>query len=167
MKFVLGLGSNLASRWGDPETTIITAISALSGVGFHVDERSPLYLTRPMGPAGQPDYVNAVVTGYATLPPLGLLGRLKALERASGRSTGRRWAARTLDLDILDAGGLVGAVGTNRNLILPHAGLADRDFVLLPLSEIAPFWRHPVSRLRAASLLRQLKPSQRYVKQRL
>lgn len=89
-----------------------------------------------MGPAGQPDYVNAVMAIDTVLEPHQLLTDLQAIETAQGRvRLGERWGPRTLDLDILLYGDQI--MSTDR-LTVPHAGLAQREFVLYPLEEIAP-----------------------------
>jgi 2-amino-4-hydroxy-6-hydroxymethyldihydropteridine diphosphokinase len=97
---------------------------------------SSLYRSAPMGPANQPDYVNAVMAVETALAPLALLDALQALETAFGRVRhGERWGPRTLDLDILLYGSEI--LATDR-LTVPHPGLAEREFVLYPLQEIAP-----------------------------
>jgi len=89
-----------------------------------------------MGPADQPDYVNAVMAICTTLDAHTLLHALQAIEREQGRvRTGLRWGPRTLDLDLLIYGG---ERITNDELTVPHAGIAEREFVLYPLAEIAP-----------------------------
>jgi 7,8-dihydro-6-hydroxymethylpterin-pyrophosphokinase len=75
--------------------------------------------------------------------------RLHALEQAAGRRRRERWGPRTLDLDLLDYHGLL----RRHHLRLPHPGIAERDFVLVPIAEIAPRWRHPLSRKSAAAML--------------
>lgn len=129
----IGLGANL----GDPVMTIESARSAVSRIA---DVRelafSSLYRSTPMGPADQPDYVNAVMAVETTLAPLALLRELQIIETAYGRvRTGERWGPRTLDLDLLLYGDetIVSDV-----LTVPHPGIADREFVLYPLAEIAP-----------------------------
>lgn len=97
----------------------------------------------PAWPPGaeQADYINAVVEADAgALEPEGLYQKLRAVEAAFGRERRERWGARTLDLDLLSLEGFVGAFGP---LTLPHKRLHERAFVLLPLLEIAPDWRHP------------------------
>lgn len=97
---------------------------------------SSLYRSAPLGPANQPDYVNAVMAVETALAPLALLDALQALETAFGRVRhGERWGPRTLDLDILLYGSEI--LATDR-LTVPHPGLAEREFVLYPLQEIAP-----------------------------
>lgn len=89
-----------------------------------------------MGPPGQPDYVNAVAALLTALPAADLLAALQSIENAQGRRRdGPRWGPRTLDLDLL----LYGELAVNSDtLVLPHPGLAERPFVLVPLFEVAP-----------------------------
>lgn len=96
---------------------------------------SSLYRTPPMGPPGQPDYINAVAALSTRLTPHRLLDELQAIERAHARVRAERWGPRTLDLDIL----LFGEERlADARLSVPHPGIAERAFVLLPLCEIAP-----------------------------
>ncbi len=114
---------------------------------------SSLYETAGVGP-GQPGvFVNAVVGIECHCPPAALLRRLKMIERRAGPRSGYRWGPRTLDLDILDYRRLVTGwpekgrlndAAIRSQLILPHPLLHERPFVLQPLDEIAPYWRHPV-----------------------
>ncbi len=98
---------------------------------------SSLYATRPVGPADQPDFINAVAQLETRLSPLALLDQLQALEQRHGRVRERRWGPRTLDLDLLlfDDRRLV-----TPRLTLPHPEMVKRAFVLVPLAEIAPAW---------------------------
>lgn len=129
----IGLGGNL-ERPVDHIMSARDAIAALPQVreaGF-----SSLYRSAPMGPAGQADYVNAVMAVDTTLEPLALLDQLQAIEAAHGRvRLGERWGPRTLDLDILAFGDQ--GIRTTR-LQVPHPGMAEREFVLYPLMEIEP-----------------------------
>ncbi len=128
----IGLGSNLSR----PRSQLERAFEALSSLpGTRLAARSALYASPPMGPPDQPDYLNAVARLETDLEPLALLDALQAIERAQGRVRTRRWGPRTLDLDLLLYDEKV--METPR-LILPHPGIADRDFVLLPLLEVDP-----------------------------
>jgi 2-amino-4-hydroxy-6-hydroxymethyldihydropteridine diphosphokinase len=122
---------------------------------------SPLYETAAVGSAKQPPYANAVAALDTSLPPAALLRALKAIERRSGRRGGRPWGARTLDIDIVDYAGLVRnwragrggfARAGERPLVLPHPLAHARPFVLRPLLDVAPGWRHPVLGLSAREL---------------
>lgn len=128
----IGVGSNL----DDPAAQVQRAFTALAGLGDTLlVARSRLYGSRPMGPADQPDYVNAVAGLLTSLPPLDLLHALQGFEAAQGRRRERRWGERTLDLDLL----LYGTLRLETpELTLPHPGLAQRAFVLHPLADIAP-----------------------------
>lgn len=129
----VALGSNL----NDPARQVRSGLDALAGLDVvRLAARSSLYRTPPMGPAGQPDYVNAVAAIDTALPPLTLLDRLLDIERRHGRvRDGERWGPRTLDLDLL----LHGETRLcDDRLTLPHPGIAARVFVLAPLAEIAP-----------------------------
>ncbi len=128
----IGLGSNLA----DPVLQVRGACEALKQLPETVLLAcSSLYLSPPMGPADQPDYINAAAALETTLSPHALLAQLQAIEQAQGRVRGARWGARTLDLDLLVYGERVIA---DDRLNVPHPGLAERAFVLYPLQEIAP-----------------------------
>ena len=137
---LIGLGSNLAGAWGSPRETVEGALAALDRDGVRLIAASALIETLPLGPQDQPHYVNAAARVETRLEPDALMRRLHAIEREAGRERRRRWGPRTLDLDLLDYHGIVAAGPP----ILPHPGIAERDFVLAPIMEIAPRWRHPV-----------------------
>jgi 2-amino-4-hydroxy-6-hydroxymethyldihydropteridine diphosphokinase len=129
---------------------------------------SRIYETAPVGPSGQPPYANAVAAFLTSLPPEALLRRLKQIEAQAGRRGGRPWGERTLDLDLIDYKGLVrGWAGTQprwamagpRPLILPHPLVQKRPFVLRPLLDVAPEWRHPVLKKSARQLWRRIAAS--------
>jgi 2-amino-4-hydroxy-6-hydroxymethyldihydropteridine diphosphokinase len=150
---LVGLGANLPGDHGAPATTIEAAIEALNRGACRVVARSRLYESPPWPqPSDQPWYVNAVVRIATDLQPEALLARLHEIERAFGRVRGARNEARTLDLDLLDHDGAVRAGDPT----LPHPRLADRAFVLLPLRDVAPDWRHPVDGRTVSRLLSAL-----------
>lgn len=128
----IGLGSNLS----DPQAQIIAALAKFKQLAnCSVTAISSLYFSRPMGPQDQPDYMNAVVAIETQLSPIQLLDQLQNIENTAGRiRKDNRWGARILDLDILLFDDLI--INTQR-LIVPHYGLKLREFVLLPLAEIA------------------------------
>ena len=128
----VALGSNL----DNPESQIRAAMDALDALPQScLQACSSLYRSAPMGPQDQPDYFNAVVGLSTALGPHALLDQLQAIEHAQGRVRARHWGPRTLDLDIL----LYGEdVLTSERLRIPHAGIAQRNFVLYPLAEISP-----------------------------
>lgn len=132
----LGLGSNLANELGSPIQHLQQALDSLRQ---HKNVRdvqvSSFYASAPMGPQDQPDFINAVVGFETNLQPLSLLTLCQCLEQSAKRARLRRWGERSLDVDIL----LYGQAQINEpQLIVPHAGLTERNFVLLPLREIAP-----------------------------
>jgi len=129
----IGLGSNLA----DPERQIKQAVVHLKKIeNTEVTTISSLYYSRPMGPQDQPDYMNSVAELTTHLSAIELLDQLQKIENQAGRvRKDNRWGPRILDLDILLFDNCV--INTER-LIIPHYGLKEREFVLLPLYEIAP-----------------------------
>lgn len=128
----IGLGSNL----DDPPAQLRRALAELDVLPHsRLVAHSRLYHSAPLGPPGQPDYVNAVAVLATELPPRALLTALQQLEDRHGRIRGAHWGPRTLDLDIL-------LYGEQRidlpGLRVPHPELAKRAFVLFPLQEVAP-----------------------------
>ncbi|MCQ9121103.1 2-amino-4-hydroxy-6-hydroxymethyldihydropteridine diphosphokinase [Rodentibacter pneumotropicus] len=128
----IALGSNL-------DTPINQLNSALQAIKNLPQTRflavSSFYQSKPLGPQDQPDYVNAVAKIETTLPPLSLLDELQRIENEQGRVRLRRWGERTLDLDILLYGN---EIIQNERLTVPHYDMHNREFVVLPLMEIAP-----------------------------
>jgi 2-amino-4-hydroxy-6-hydroxymethyldihydropteridine diphosphokinase len=129
----VGVGSNLA----DPEAQVRRALQGLDRLPLsRLVVSSPLYRTQPLGEVVQPAFVNAAAGLLTQLAPEDLLAALRALERELGRAPPReRWGPRLIDLDLLVVGRETRATPT---LTLPHAGIAQRDFVLYPLADIAP-----------------------------
>ena len=165
-KILVGLGANCPGRWGSPVHALRRAIAEIERRGVVVEAVSPLYETAALGAARQPPYINQVALIATRLPAPSLLRLLNEIERQSGRRGGRPWGARTLDLDIIDYKGLI--VGRSkvlkgvprervRPLVLPHPQLENRPFVLKPLIDVAPDWRHPVSKTSAKELWRRAK----------
>lgn len=132
LRAYIGLGSNL----DDPVRQVRRAIVELSSVRLtELASFSSLYRSPPMGPSDQPDYINAVAALDTGLDSDSLLAELQSIERRHGRKrTGKRWTARTLDLDLLVFGDMQ---IDSRHLMVPHPGIRDRSFVLYPLAEIA------------------------------
>ena len=129
----VGLGSNL----GQPADQLREAIDRLAGLpDTRLIATSRLWASPPLGPPGQPDYVNAVAGLLTRREPRDLLGELQAIEQAMGRSRPPvRWGPRLIDLDLLAFGSETLA---EPGLTVPHPGRPQRDFVLYPLAEIAP-----------------------------
>ncbi len=141
MVVLIALGSNRRHRrYGRPEGVLRAAIEALRSRGLSVVARSAIHPTAPVGPGGR-RFANAAIAVRTVLPLHALLRLLKQIERDFGRRPGRRWGDRVLDLDIIGAGD---AVSSGGGLTVPHPGVAKRRFVLDPLVEIAPGWRHPL-----------------------
>ncbi|MFT3930381.1 MAG: 2-amino-4-hydroxy-6-hydroxymethyldihydropteridine diphosphokinase [Spongiibacteraceae bacterium] len=138
----IGLGSNL----GEPAAQIKSALAAINGIeNSQLGAVSPHYRNPAIGPGQQPDYLNAVAELYTTLDSLTLLSHLQQIETAQGRVRTERWGARTLDLDLLLYGD---AIIDLPQLQVPHPRLHERNFVLYPLHDIAPYLTLP----RGASL---------------
>ena len=123
----IGLGSNL----GDSRQILLEAVQKLATLGSV--KTSKLYQSPPMGPQDQPNYLNAVAQLETELAPLVLLDELQRFEQESGRVRLRRWGERTLDLDLLIYGQ---EHIQNERLTVPHAGLFERDFVVIPLLDL-------------------------------
>jgi 2-amino-4-hydroxy-6-hydroxymethyldihydropteridine diphosphokinase len=141
---LIGLGANLPSKAGPPEATISAAIEALEQGGAPIIRRSRVYRTAPVPPSDQPWFVNEVIAVKTALSPRDLLALMHRVEATFGRERGEANAARTLDLDLLAYDDRVQAGGKGEPT-LPHPRLHHRAFVLRPLAEAAPHWRHPIT----------------------
>lgn len=145
----VGIGSNLGIR----EKNCSRSIELLEKNGIVVRQRSSLYETMPWGVKDQPLFLNMVIEVETELKPQELLELLKNVEIEVGRKKSSRWGPRTIDLDIL----LYDDITLNEDtLTIPHPFL-HRDFVLIPLCEIAPDVKHPVLQLRMRELLQMVR----------
>ena len=160
---LLALGANLPFEGQPPEATLRLAINRFAQVNLAVPRVSRFFAT-PCFPAGAgPDYINAaaLLAVDAGLDASDLLARLHQIEAMFGRSRTRRWGMRTLDIDLIALGDAVvpdaatqarwrtldparQGLETPDGLILPHPRMQDRAFVLVPLADVAPHWRHPL-----------------------
>ncbi|HZK88536.1 MAG TPA: 2-amino-4-hydroxy-6-hydroxymethyldihydropteridine diphosphokinase [Stellaceae bacterium] len=155
---LIGIGSNLAAPPAEtPLQTLMAALVALPRSGIEIVARSGWYSSEPIPASDQPWFVNGVAMVSCTLSPRALLDRLLAVESDFGRLRGAPNAARTLDLDLLDCESRLCDTTT---LTLPHPRLHQRRFVLAPLCEIAPDWRHPRLGSSVRELLARLPPGQ-------
>ena len=179
--YLIALGGNLPSQVGSPRETLTRAMQSLREYNLVVKEMSRFFQT-PAFPAGNgPDYVNAA----AIIEPVGLwpadpadgcqkvLEALHDVEHVFGRTRDTRWGQRTLDLDLIAAGDVLlpdqdthqvwvdlpsdqQTLRAPDELIVPHPRLQDRAFVLVPLADIAPDWRHPVTRMTVSGMISDL-----------
>lgn len=139
----IALGSNLPFEGIESQALLTRAVDALQEAGLRVHARSGIWRTTAWPPnSGQPDYYNAVVAlDPGARSPQALYEILRRIEARFGRERREKWAARTLDLDIVAIDNTVGTFGA---ITLPHPRMHERAFVLDPLAEVAPAWRHPV-----------------------
>jgi|KBSSwiStaDraftv2_1062776.scaffolds.fasta_scaffold45295_3 2-amino-4-hydroxy-6-hydroxymethyldihydropteridine diphosphokinase len=158
----IGLGANLQHpRFGGPAHTLLAALDLLErGAEIRVINLSGWFQSSPVPRSRQQWYVNAMAELDSKLPPRSLLERLHSVEAQLGRVRNQPNQARTVDLDLIDyAGRVVNDPGEN-GLKLPHPRCAIRRFVLYPLRDIAPRWRHPESGEKLDALVAQLSPEQ-------
>ncbi len=154
---IISVGANLPGPSGEsPLETCIGAVSALADIpGVKLITASPWYRSAPISAFEQPDYCNGIVRLEGGIEPLALLEAVQKIEAQFGRERGIANAARSLDLDIIDLNGIIRAISP---VILPHPRAHLRAFVLRPLLDVAPSWRHPTLRRGVASLLAELSP---------
>jgi 2-amino-4-hydroxy-6-hydroxymethyldihydropteridine diphosphokinase len=129
----LGIGSNK----NHPYFRINTVLKQINRIkSTNIVKKSSLYVTKPLGPQAQPDFINSVIEIRTNLEPLKLLHELQNLERLHNRKKTKRWGPRSMDIDILIYNNLI--MNTDK-LVIPHPGLEYRDFVLIPLYEITSY----------------------------
>ncbi len=148
----IALGANIPSVAGPPECTLKAALAALEARGIRVRKVSAFRRTEAWPDPADPPFINAVAGIETNLQPVALLGLLHEVETVFGRKRSVANAPRSLDLDLIDYRGRV----ARGEVELPHPRMADRRFVLEPLAEVAPAWRHPVTGLSAEAMLRAL-----------
>lgn len=140
--YAIGLGSNRRHPvYGDPRAVLIAAVHALDSDVAEIVDVSTIIASEPIGPSRR-CYANAAILIASPLSPPELLEHLKHIESLFGTRRGQRWSSRVLDLDILlwSEG-----VWFDDHLIIPHREMLKRKFVVAPLAQIAPKWRHPLN----------------------
>jgi 2-amino-4-hydroxy-6-hydroxymethyldihydropteridine diphosphokinase len=154
---LIAFGANLPGPDNSsPQETCRRALIAIGEIpGLTIAATSPLYASAPVPVSDQPAYINGVVRAEGDIDPAVLLARLLAIESRFGRRRSGLNAARSLDLDIIAMDGLVRA---EPDPVLPHPRAHERAFVLAPLADVAPDWRHPVLGRTAAEILAELSP---------
>ncbi|WP_267139521.1 2-amino-4-hydroxy-6-hydroxymethyldihydropteridine diphosphokinase [Anianabacter salinae] len=175
---MVALGGNQPSEAGSPADTLRAALAEISHNDILVERVSRFFSTPCFPPGAGPDFVNAAVRVRTALTAPDLLAHLHGIEARFGRVRRRRWAERPLDLDLLALGETVlpdaatharwrdlnlAAQQTTApdGLILPHPRLHERGFVLIPLCDVAPDWRHPLLGMTAAEMAKQLPDSEK------
>ncbi len=146
----IGLGSNL----GSPADNIRTALDHINSIeGWIPAASSAFYENEPFGNTDQPRFVNAVTQGHCTLTPQTLLTELLQIEKEMGRVREEKWGPRLIDLDILFYGQ---QVIDSPDLRVPHPGIPERSFVLIPLGDLASEWVHPVVKKTVIEMIAEL-----------
>jgi len=151
---LIAMGTNLPHEGAAGPALLTRAVAALAAAGLAPRTLSAIWETSAWPDPSQPNYFNAVAElDCGPRGPQPLYAALRAIEAAFGRSREGRYGARTLDLDVLAVDGFVGTFGA---VILPHPRLHERGFVLAPLGEVAPGWRHPILGRSAGEMLAEL-----------
>ena len=135
--YAIAIGSNRRHVRHGPPTGVVAGAIAELDAAFKLFAASPIVINPAIGGAGR-EFANAVALVETSLEPGPMLAAVKVIERGFGRRAGKRWGARVLDLDLI---AWSGGRFASRRLVIPHPRLADRNFVLGPMTAIAPDWR--------------------------
>mgnify|MGYP001337152106 FL=1 len=153
----LGIGSNLVSSFGDRFKNIDLAISHLEILGVKLIKKSSFYETFSYPDKKNPKFINIVVSVKTNLSPIDLMSVLIIIEEKLERKRNKKNDPRTCDIDIIDYNNQILTFQYNNlNLEIPHKKLSSRNFVLFPLKEIFPEWKHPKTREIIGSLIQKL-----------
>ncbi len=140
----LGIGSNLSSSYGDRFYNIDLSISYLESYGILLVKKSSYYETPSYPDISKPKFINVVISVKTNLPPVDLMSVLIFIERKIERERKKKNDPRTCDIDILDyKGQIISSEYEDNEFTIPHKKLSFRNFVLYPLKEISPKWKHP------------------------
>jgi len=153
----LGLGSNLPSKYGDKFANIKLAISSLGTYGIKIIKRSSFYKTPSYPDKKNPEFINVVILVETNLPPVDLMSVLLFIEEKLERKRIKKNDPRTCDIDIIDYNSqILNLKYNNLDFTVPHKELTSRNFVLFPLREISPMWKHPKTKEAINNLIQKL-----------
>ena len=160
-KILIAIGSNLSNDLQESYNLVSDAIKTFNSETIKDIKISKFYETPAFPPGSGPNFINCVISGDTSLLPKELLNQLHLIEEDFGRTRIKRWGQRTLDIDLIDFDNIIFPNNTYVNewlnmpldmqkvkipeqLILPHPRIQDRPFVLIPLIDVAPYWKHPL-----------------------
>jgi len=159
---ILSLGSNLSSKFGNRFDNLNFALSSLESFGILIEKKSSFYETPSYPDKRKPKFINIIISVKTNLPPLNLLSVLLDIEKKLERSRNKKNDPRTCDIDIIDYNReILNLKYDNTDLQIPHNQLALRNFVLFPLQEILPNWKHPKTNEFVSALIKKLSDEDR------
>ena len=159
---ILSLGSNLSSKFGNRFDNLNFALSSLESFGILIKKKSSFYETPSYPDKSKPKFINIVISAKTNLVPLNLLSVLLDIEKKLERSRNKKNDPRTCDIDIIDYNReILNLKYDNTDLQIPHNQLALRNFVLFPLQEILPYWKHPKTNEFVSALIKKLSDEDR------
>ena len=154
---LLGLGSNLSSSYGNRFKNIDLAVYALNGYGIQVKKKSSYYETPSYPDKNNPKFINIIVDVETDLPPEDLASVLIFIEKSLQRERNKKNEPRTCDIDIIDYNNeIINFKYKDLDFMVPHQKLIYRNFVLFPLQEIYPDWKHPKTKKPIADIIENL-----------
>ena len=154
---ILALGSNLSSKYGDRYNNIELAISQLESYGIQIVKKSSFYESPSYPDKKNPKFINMIIAASTDLPPVDFASVLIFIEEKLERKRNKKNDPRTCDIDIIDFNGqILDFIYNEHKFNVPHEKIEYRNFVLFPLKEILPDWKHPVSKKPVSILIEKL-----------